>query len=62
MIVPEQMHRFMFEEQQVVADALGEPRWLRLEPQHAVLFRFGEKPSVRGGGGDGAQRRGDRRD
>ena len=49
MTAPEQLYRFMFEEQRAAADALGEPRWLRLEPQHAVLFRFGDKPTGRGG-------------
>ncbi len=48
MTATEQIYRFMFEDQQAAADALGEPRWLQLEPQHAVLFRFGEKPTVRG--------------
>jgi integrase len=47
MTAPEQMYRFLFEEQAAAANALSDPRWLRLEPQHAVLFRFGEKPSSR---------------
>lgn len=41
----EQLYRFLFEERQEAAEALGEPRWLRLGPQHAVLFRYGDKPT-----------------
>lgn len=42
---PEQLYRFLFHEQKAAAQALGEPRWLRLGLQHAMLFRFGEKPT-----------------
>ncbi|WP_051423208.1 tyrosine-type recombinase/integrase [Arthrobacter sp. MA-N2] len=35
----------MFEEREAAAQGLGERRWLRLGPQHAALFRFGEKPT-----------------
>lgn len=45
MTAPEQLYRFLFEEQHAAAHSLDEPRWLRLQPQHAVLFRFGDKPS-----------------
>lgn len=41
----EQLYRFLFEERDLAATALGERRWLRLGPQHAVLFRFGDKPT-----------------
>jgi integrase len=41
----EQLYRFLFEEREEAADALGEPRWRRLGPQHAVLFRYGDKPT-----------------
>ncbi|MFF4041254.1 tyrosine-type recombinase/integrase [Streptomyces sp. NPDC001816] len=41
----EQLYRFLFEERQEAADALGEPRWLWLGPQHAVLFRYGDRPT-----------------
>jgi hypothetical protein len=44
---PEQLYRFLFEEQHAAAQALNDPGWLRLEPQHAVLFRFGDKPTGR---------------
>lgn len=46
MTAPEQLYRFLFEDQAAAAEALREPRWLRLEPQHAVLFRFGDKPTA----------------
>ncbi|MGF1427039.1 tyrosine-type recombinase/integrase [Kitasatospora sp. LaBMicrA B282] len=45
MTSPEQLYRFMFEEQQAASAELGEPRWLRLGLQHALLFRFGDKPT-----------------
>src|SRR5258708_26305560 len=35
------------------AAALAEPGWLRLDPQHAVFFRRGEKLRKRRGGGEG---------
>ncbi|SHN37542.1 tyrosine-type recombinase/integrase [Actinacidiphila paucisporea] len=41
----EQLYRFLFEERQEAAEALSEPRWLRLGPQHTVLFRYGDKPT-----------------
>jgi integrase len=44
---PEQLYRLLFQEQHAAVRALKDPGWLRLEPQHAVLFRFGEKPTGR---------------
>jgi len=41
----EQFYRFMFEEGGEAAAVLGEPRWRQLGLQHAVLFRYGDKPS-----------------
>jgi integrase len=45
MTVLEQLYRFIFEEDAETATALAEPRWRQLGPQHAVLFRYGDKPS-----------------
>ncbi|TNC25092.1 tyrosine-type recombinase/integrase [Amycolatopsis alkalitolerans] len=45
MTSPEQLYRFLFQEQEAAAAELGEPRWLRLGLQHAMLFRFGDKPT-----------------
>jgi integrase len=45
MTAPEQLYRFLFHEQQAAAHDLREPRWLRLGLQHAMLFRFGDKPT-----------------
>ncbi|MFI6476227.1 tyrosine-type recombinase/integrase [Streptomyces sp. NPDC050516] len=42
---PECLYRFMFEERHTAATDLQEPRWLHLGPQHAALFRFGDKPT-----------------
>ena len=41
----EQLYRFIFEESDIAAEVLCEPRWRRLGPQHAALFRFGDKPT-----------------
>ena len=41
----EQMYRFLFEEHEDAATVLDEPRWHQLGPQHAALFRLGDKPS-----------------
>jgi hypothetical protein len=41
----EQLYRFMFHEQQAAAAELSEHGWLRLGLQHAMLFRFGDKPT-----------------
>lgn len=45
MTAPEGLYRFLFEERQSAATDLKDPRWLQLGPQHAALFRFGDKPS-----------------
>jgi hypothetical protein len=45
MTAPEQLYRFLFQEQQAAASELKEPGWLRLGLQHAMLFRFGDKPN-----------------
>jgi integrase len=45
MTAAEQLYRFLFEERDAAAGQLGEPRWRQLGPQHAVLFRFGDKPT-----------------
>lgn len=44
MTVLEQFYRFLFEERDRAAETLKEPNWRRLGPQHAALFRFGDKP------------------
>jgi integrase len=41
----EQLYRFMFAEGDEAAVVLGEPGWECLGPQHAALFRFGDKPT-----------------
>jgi integrase len=41
----EQLYRFMFEEGDEAAAVLGEPRWRQLGPHHAILFRYGDKPT-----------------
>ena len=41
----EQLYRFAFEERDEAAEALAEDRWRWLGPQHAVLFRYGDKPT-----------------
>ncbi|GGN46085.1 tyrosine-type recombinase/integrase [Streptomyces fuscichromogenes] len=41
----EQLYRFVFEERDEAAEVLAEDRWRRLGPQHAVLFRYGDKPT-----------------
>jgi integrase len=43
----EQFYRFCYENQDEAAGVLGEQRWRLLRPQHAVLFRFGDKPKMR---------------
>jgi len=45
MTAPEQLYRFLFTEHHEAVRALDEPRWARLGPQHAALFRFGDKPT-----------------
>lgn len=42
----EQLYRFMFQEQSAAARALGRNCWGKLTPQHAILFRFGDKPTA----------------
>jgi len=49
----EQLYAFMHDHRDTAAAALAEPGWLRLDPQHAVFFRRGEKPRKRRGGGEG---------
>jgi integrase len=43
----EQFYRFMHDNKDAAAAALGEPGWLRLGPEHARFFRRGELPRVR---------------
>ena len=43
----EQFYRFMHDNKDAAAAALGEPGWLRLGPQHTVFFRRGDLPRVR---------------
>jgi len=43
----EQFYRFCYEHQDEAAQVLGDQRWRSLRPQHAVLFRFGDKPKMR---------------
>lgn len=45
MTAVEQLYRFMFEERHAAAQDLSDRHWLRLGPQHAALFRFGDKPT-----------------
>jgi integrase len=40
----EQFYVFMHDHREAAAASLAEPGWLRLDIQHAVLFRRGEKP------------------
>ncbi len=40
----EQFYLFMHDHRETAATSLTEPGWLRLGPQHAMLFRRGEKP------------------
>lgn len=40
----EQCYAFLHDHREAAAAALDEPGWLRLGPQHAVLFRRGDKP------------------
>jgi integrase len=47
-----QFYAFMHDHRDTAAAALAEPGWLRLEPQHAVFFRRGEKPRKRRRGHD----------
>ncbi len=49
----EQFYAFMHDHRDTAAAALAEPGWLRLDPQHAVFFRRGEKPRTRRRGHDG---------
>ena len=49
----EQFYAFMHDHRDTAAAALAEPGWLRLDPQHAVFFRRGEKPRKRRRGHDG---------
>ena len=48
----EQFYTFMHDHRDTAAAALAEPGWLRLDPQHAVFFRRGEKPRKRRRGHD----------
>jgi integrase len=48
----EQFYAFMHDHRDTAAAALAAPGWLRLEPQHAVFFRRGEKPRKRRRGHD----------
>jgi integrase len=43
----EQFYAFMHDHRETAAAALAEPRWLRLDRQHAIFFRRGEKPRKR---------------
>ncbi|KHL04111.1 tyrosine-type recombinase/integrase, partial [Sinomonas humi] len=43
----EQLYRFMYDEHSAARRALGEHAWPKLTPHHAVLFRFGDKPTGR---------------
>jgi integrase len=43
-ICVEQFYAFMHDHAEEAAAVLGEPGWLRLSPQHAMLVRRGERP------------------
>jgi len=43
----EQFYAFMHDHRDTAATALAEQGWLRLDPQHAMFFRRGEKPRKR---------------
>jgi integrase len=43
----EQFYRFCYEHQDEAVEVLADQRWRLLRPQHAVLFRFGDKPKMR---------------
>ena len=43
-ICVEQFYAFMHDHAEEAAAVLGEPGWLRLVPQHAMLVRRGERP------------------
>ena len=45
MVGIEGFYRFMHDEQEQVAVALGDRRWLRLGPEHTRFWRYGEKPA-----------------
>ncbi len=40
----ERFYAFMTDHRETASRTLGEPGWLRLGPQHAAMFRRGEKP------------------
>jgi integrase len=42
----EQFYRWMYDNREEASVVLGEPRWLRLRPEHAVLFRPEDKPRL----------------
>jgi hypothetical protein len=45
MVGIEGSYRFMHDEREQAAVALGDRRWLRLGPEHTRFWRFGEKPA-----------------
>jgi hypothetical protein len=45
MIGIEGLYRFMHDEREQAAAALGDRRWLRLGPEHTRFWRHGEKPA-----------------
>ena len=45
MVGVEGFYRFMHDEQEQAAIALGERRWRRLGPEHTRFWRYGEKPA-----------------
>ena len=44
MVGVEAFYRFMHDEREQAAVALGDRRWLRLGPEHTRFWRYGEKP------------------
>jgi integrase len=45
MVGIESFYRFMHDEREQAAVALGDRRWLRLGPEHTRFWRYGEKPA-----------------
>ncbi|MEV0314832.1 hypothetical protein [Nonomuraea fuscirosea] len=46
LVTVETFYRWMFDNSRQAATLLDEPRWLRLTPQHMVLFRPEDKPRL----------------